>query len=136
MMRGLGDWLPEAGLARQLMVDYKTTTDASPEEFARSVARYGYHIQGWWYPALVSALMDEPDPAMVFVVQETEAPYLVAVYELDPTAIKIGGLLGRRAMNTYKACMASGHWPGYSTQVESLRLPYYVENQYESELFG
>lgn len=132
--RGMIDFLPDPTKGRRIIVDYKTAISAAPEAFSRSVSDYGYHIQDLWYRQMLAAVTDDEDAALVFVVQEKTAPYLVAVYEVDPNAERIARLLIRRAIDTFKHCTEVGIWPGYSTDVEPVALPYWVERQYEMEL--
>jgi hypothetical protein len=115
------------------IVDYKTTTSASPAAFARAVATYGYHQQDAYYRDGVTALGLADDPAFVFVVQEKEPPYLVAVYDLDDEAVRIGRERNRRALEVYRDCTEAGLWPGYSTDIETIALPRWVERQHDQE---
>ena len=132
--RGMVDWLPTKGAGRTIITDYKTARSAAPEAFSKAVAEYGYHIQSLWYRQMVDAVLDDPEAAFVFIVQETTAPYLVGVYEANPNADRIAHVLIRRAIDIYRRCTETGVWPGYSTDVEPVALPYWVERQYEMEL--
>lgn len=115
----------------RIIVDYKTTTDAAPAAFAKSVATFGYHQQDSYYRDGVTALGIADDPAFLFVVQEKEPPYLVAVYDLDDEALRIGRDRNRRALERYRDCTESGIWPGYSAGIETIALPRWVERQHE-----
>jgi hypothetical protein len=129
MRRAMLDW--RRGRA---IVDYKTTESASRAAFARSVANYGYHQQDPYYRDGVVALGIEPDPAFVFVVQEKDPPYLVAVRDLDDTAVAIGRERNRRALEMYRDCTESGIWPGYPEDtIETVALPRWATYQHEHE---
>lgn len=106
-------WTPSSAL----IVDLKTTEDASPEAFARSVMNYRYHVQAAHYMTGAQA------ERFLFVAVEKKAPYAVAVYELDEDALNLGHTLRERDLHTYSLCQASRVWPGYSTEVETLSLP-------------
>ena len=72
--KGRLDWVhPLQG--GHLPVDLKTTTDASPEAFARSITTFEYHRQGWWYQWGYEIATGEPVMPMLFIVVETTAPY-------------------------------------------------------------
>lgn len=106
------DWLNGA-----TVVDLKTTADASPRGFAKSIATFRYHVQASHYLAGLGA------ERFVFIAAEKAAPYAVAVYELDAEALAIGDELRQRDMRVIADCRATGEWPGYSTGIEPLSLP-------------
>lgn len=112
-LRARFDWLtdPVDGCTR--CVDLKTARDASPEGFARDVAKYGYFVQKPFYCHVLHQARGDADIEFRFVVVENVEPYLVAVYELDAEFDAIGHVRMRRAIDTYAACKASGEWPGY-----------------------
>ena len=122
-LRARVDWLRDRAPGRLIIPDYKTASSAHPETFAKSAANYLYHLQDAWYGDGARALGLDEDPAFVFVVQEKTPPYLVTVVELDSDARRAGRALGRRAIATYQACVESGEWPGYSSEIELISLP-------------
>lgn len=126
------DWLPDNIGRRRILVDYKTSVSADPDDFGKAAARYGYHQQDDWYRRGFAALHpNEPEPGFVFVVQEKRAPYLVSVVELDPYAREIGRSLNDRAVKRYQECVATGEWPGYPPTVHQAVLPRWAEHEYE-----
>jgi len=112
------DWWRDDGV----IVDLKTTDDASPTAFARTVARYGYHVQAAWY-ARAAAALGRPAPAFVFVAVEKTAPFAVGCYALDPEAMDAGRARVADALSTYEWCARASVWPAYSTLIESISLP-------------
>lgn len=107
--------------SRVVLVDIKTTTNASPAAFTRSVASYGYHVQAAWYQTGARHLLDlDEPPPFVFLVQEKEPPYLVGVYELDDDALTAGRHLASRAVAIWRECTDRGEWPAYPAQVLTL----------------
>ena len=92
---------------RGLVVDLKTTDDASPAGFARSVANYRYHLQAAHYRAGTGC------SRFIFIAVEKKAPYAVAVYELDNDAIRAGAELQASLLGQYASCLEFGVWPGY-----------------------
>lgn len=120
------DWLTEYE-GRPLCVDYKTAASADPDEFAKSAARYGYHLQAAWYvTGLQSVGVDAA--RMVFICQEKTAPYLVSVVELDEEAVAEGARLARQAVDLYHQCVTTGQWPGYPEHIVTLSLPRWARN--------
>lgn len=101
------------------VVDLKTTTDASPAGFARSVAAYRYHVQAAHY---LSGLFGAE--RFVFIAVEKTYPYAVGVYELDEAAMDEGHKLRNRDMRRIQSCYISTRWPGYTDDgITALSLP-------------
>lgn len=115
-----------------LVVDYKTTVSADPREFAKSIAKYGYHQQQAWYCEAVEILTGIR-PEFVFVCQEKTPPYEVSLIQLDADAVRIGGRLNEDARSIYAACMDSGVWPSYPTSVQVVGLPAWALRQADQE---
>lgn len=145
MCRARVDWLPDVGRGRVIVVDYKSTVDASPEGFAKASAKHGYHQQGPWYGDVLTwlGLHNGQPPLFVLIAQEKTAPYLVTVNRLSPRAIEWGRVLNRKARDTYLTCTLTGQWPGYAQdprrpgerpQIVELDLPGWQVHQYESAM--
>lgn len=126
------DWLPHPRDDGRLIIpDYKTSHSASPEEFARSAANYGYPQQDAFYTDAARALELAEDIAFVFVVQEKTPPYLVTVCELDNVAKRIGRNRNRQAIDLYADCTNTGEWPAYMDDVALVSLPSWYERRQE-----
>ena len=128
------DWLPAAGPGRMIVPEYKSCRSADLGSVSRALDDYGYAQQAAWYLSGVKALGLAEDPAFVFIFQEKTAPYLVTVGEPDAMALRIGQHRNRQALELYAACRESGHWPGYSEQIELLSVPPWVESRFLDEL--
>lgn len=105
-----------------VIVDLKSTEDASPKAFAKSVVNFGYHVQNAHYEEGLRVLLGKR-PQFAFIVVEKKPPYAVAVYVLDAEAIDRGHELRSRAMATLDECMKSDSFPGYDTAIQTLSLP-------------
>lgn len=105
----------------RIVADIKTAASAAPFEFSRSMGKYGYHFQEAFYWEFFGQCL--PVEGFVFIVVETEPPYLVAQYELAPSAHKEGRLLTRQALAAYAACEANQEWPGYPDKVVAIDIP-------------
>lgn len=112
------DWLRNDGIC----VDLKTTDNASPTAFARSVVNYRYHVQAAHYMTGTDA------ERFVFIALEKKPPYAVAVYELDVAALLEGERLRVRDLERYASCAEFNVWPGYSPQIQTLELPAWATN--------
>lgn len=115
------DWLTEID-GRTVCVDLKTTINADPEDFIRSIVKFGYHQQAAWYLDGLGA-HGYDDPRFVIVAVEKSAPHLVSVLELDDTAIAEGRRLNREAIDLYADCVKTDTWPAYGDECHLLSLP-------------
>ncbi|WP_223621208.1 PD-(D/E)XK nuclease-like domain-containing protein [Lysobacter sp. ESA13C] len=112
------DWFRPA----ELVADLKSTDDAGPAAFARSVDRYGYHLQHAHYIEGAIAC-GEAVPNFLIVAQEKEPPYLVAVYQIDAAAELRGYELRARGLQTLRHCLDTDTWPGHAPGITELSLP-------------
>ena len=114
------DWLTDDG---SLIIDLKTTEDASPKGFEKSVGNWRYHVQAAWYlHGIEQASGTRPDQ-FIFICVEKKPPYAVAVYAADPEMIEIGWQQAQRDLEVLATCKAANAWPGYSDQIETISLP-------------
>lgn len=105
-----------------MIVDAKSTEDASWEEFRKDVARYGYHVQDALYRSAASAL-NMPVQHFVLLAVEKSPPFAVAPYTLDANGIGRGYAVARRDMDTLAHCLKTNRWPGYPETITELDLP-------------
>jgi hypothetical protein len=123
------DYLITAG-DHAVVIDLKTTANASPAGFARSVEDYRYHVQVAVYEhalALCGLTVDR----FVFIAVEKEPPYEVGFYVLPDEWVERGRKLMRRDLNTLWTCMELDQWPGYADQVLTLEPPRWAARAWE-----
>lgn len=120
-----------------ILIDLKSTEDASEEEFARSIAKWGYHVQDDFYQHGVAEALrqgggfeDFAAPrAFVFIAVEKTACVVdgqakgVAVYRLDDESRALGFQQWNEALLKYTQCQNSGEWPGYAANIRQIKLP-------------
>ena len=110
------------------LYDIKTTTDASPEALAKTIATYGYDVQASHYLATWKAATGE-DRRFRFIFVEKEAPYGVSVAELyrkpgdEADWFDHADALAADARHIWGECLRSGHWPGYPARVAMIGAP-------------
>lgn len=115
-LRARPDWLPDRG---GMILDYKTSRDASPEKFARAVFDLSYHVQAALYlRAARAAGWDKT--RFVFIVQEKEPPYSLAFYELSEEWLREGEFLVGNGLEEYAYCQKTGDWYGYAQDIQVL----------------
>jgi len=108
------------------IVDLKTTTDARPDAFVRSVVNFGYEVQAAFYVDVAQAI-DGLKRDFYWVAVEKDAPYAVAVYKASDEMLERGRQQYRKAIDLYKECASLDLWPAYSQQVQTLELPGWIK---------
>lgn len=113
----------------KLIVDIKTTDDASPHKWQWSAVDYGYHRQAYIYKDAVEGDASG-DYRFVFAVVEKPKPSTrgipptVALYELDADTLKMGEQDVYTLVQDYEHRQHIGWWQQYySNGIVPLRLP-------------
>lgn len=119
------DWLTSDGI----VVDLKTTEDASPREFRRSIAKWRYHCQAGWYTAGLEAATGERPAGFIFIAVEKKAPFAVGVYAADQEMIHHGYDTAMRDLQKLAECKSNGRWPAYSDRIEAISLPAWMTGE-------
>jgi len=121
--------------AGTLIVDLKSTADASRSGFAKAMHNYGYYRQVVFYKMAAEELTGQPHD-FVFVAVEKAPPYRVRCYELDPTpdkALTKAYEDVRSGLEQLARAFRENDWhePGWD-QVLTLDLPAWAyKNQWE-----
>lgn len=116
-------------------VDIKTTRDASPDAFEKSVLDYCYHTQLAFYADGWKAATGEELSFFILAVENDE-PHGVAVYQIDDETMDIGRFEMRRVLAEVAACVKSGRWTGYADAVIPIGLPAWKKKQYALTMGG
>lgn len=117
---------PDMWIEDHTLLDLKTTDDASPAAFQRTIAAFGYQISAAHY------LMMTGTENFIFVVVERKAPYAIGIYKLDAEWLQAGENLRRKAISTLHECRALDSWPAYPTATQTLSCPKWVLNKSEN----
>jgi hypothetical protein len=125
------DWLTDDG---SLIIDLKTTEDASPRAFSRSISQWRYHAQAAWYLDGVEQATGTRPEQFLFICVEKKAPYAVAVYAADADMIAVGAQTAARDLDVLATCKAANAWPGYSDQIEPISLPAWMRPRPDGSL--
>lgn len=116
------DWVSPAGEG-VILVDLKTTQDASPGGFPRSIANYGYHLQEAWYSEGYARASGKPVLGFVFVCVEADFPHAACAFMLDDESRSKARSECRRLLDLYAECSSKDEWPGYPDTIQLLSLP-------------
>lgn len=119
--------------SQPIVVDLKSTTDASTEGFSKSAINYGYDFQAAMYSDGVEhSIMQKP--LFVFIAVEKEPPYAVNILQADELLLRRGHRLFREFIEIYHDCKLTGNWYGYlgkTNQINNLALPSWLAKEVE-----
>lgn len=114
---------PDLYVPGRAVVDLKTTSmGADAHSFIKAIAQRRYFLQAAWYLNAVH-LGELDDPDFVWIVVETNPPYLTAVYTLNLMGLDRGFELMDEALTEFRAAQLLDYWPGYDAGIQELVLP-------------
>lgn len=118
---------------RTAIIDYKSTTDVSPDAFARQIVRMGYHRQDAFYRRGGQAIAGT-DPRFVFLAQSVEPPYECTLHECHPSLKEIADLEVESIVERWRVCVESNDWPSYENRINAVMPPTYLIAAHEERL--
>jgi hypothetical protein len=113
----------------KLIIDIKTTDDASPHRWQWSAVDYGYHRQAWIYQKAIEAACGAEYRFIFAVVEKPKPstrgiPPTVALYVPDPFTVEMGEQDVYTLVQDYEHRQHIGWWQQYySNGIVPLRLP-------------
>lgn len=128
------DWVSPVSSKAVKLLDIKTYSSASSDEFSRQIARKAYHIQDAFYSDGYAFASGKDVAEFVFVAVETEWPFAAASYRLNADSREEGFNEYRRLLDIYEQCLKSNKWPGYAEQTSEIELPAYAFATREVEI--
>ena len=98
----------------------------SHHKLASHFATFGYHGQAAFYLDLWNAATGEKRDRFAFLVQQSEAPFEIALVELGQLDIDAGRRWYQQAIAKYAICLQSDEWPSPWAGKTILELPSYA----------
>ena len=118
-----------------IIIDLKTTVDASREGFERACGNFGYHIQEAFYRRCWEQATNRKVAKFYFLAVEKEPPYAFSIFELGDMSIIEGDAVVEKALQTYSECQKTGIFPSYDTEIQC-RLDLKKNKERVMEKFG
>jgi hypothetical protein len=106
-----------------VIIDLKTTSDVTPDAFARKAANGLLYVQAAHYLQASAQVLNTPQPYFAWIAVETEPPFGVRCYSAQEEGLCLGRDWADRAAWVYADAVRTGHWPGYPEHIEPLILP-------------
>ena len=123
------DWIDGHG---EIVVDLKTTTDASPRGFQKSISNWGYHLQlGWYMRGLQKLGFDTYD--FIFIAIEKTPPFSVGVYRADRDMINHAMQELDKLVPEIDNALQTKEFPDYTPEITSIGLPPWMIDKKEQQ---
>lgn len=114
-----------------LLIDYKSCSDATSEQFMKDAIKLMYDMQLAYYKDILDAKRG-CEHSVIFIAQEKNAPYLANVLEANEYFIKSGRDMYRTYLDEYAECEKTDNWYGLVKDgINTLGLPNWLQKQYE-----
>ena len=116
---------PDAWLG-DIIIDLKTTADASFKSFQSSAYNYGYYLQAGMIKRALESL-NKPIKNFIFVAVEKEAPYAIGIYKLDDEALEYGANEFDTLMIELNKYIQKNEFPDYG--IQTLSIPAWLKTE-------
>lgn len=106
-----------------VIVELKSSRDATPDGFRHTLSKLSYHVQArmqlealayhdprtWLDPGTLEVRPEQ----LIWLVLETEKPWEAALYSPSTEMLEEAGRRLRHALALWRDCESSGRWPGF-----------------------
>lgn len=107
-----------------LIIDLKSTINASNREFINQSIKLGYHIQAAHYATgFMQHFETTHPPEFVFIAVEKSAPYLCQYFQIDDELLNIGFEIVDDLIVKIRHAQETGIWSGYSDAMQTMTAP-------------
>lgn len=106
-----------------LILDLKTTDDASADAFGKKAFNLGYDIQAFFYSWLVKKAFGTDDVRFLFCAIERNRPHGIGLYEASQEMLELGEEKVNNAMHSLRTALSSDTFAGYSADIQKLSVP-------------
>jgi exodeoxyribonuclease VIII len=116
-----------------LIVDVKTTVDASKKGFGKTVHNFCYDVQGSFYKDFFNR-NTKHEPEFMFLAIEKTKPYLIKFHRFDEATKFVGDTRMTKALELLRDCTELNNWYGYGSDVEDIELPSWAFDDVEDDI--
>lgn len=102
------------------IIDIKTTGKLA-KDFRRTIWDFGYHYSNAFYKMVMEAnnlIVND----FVFIVIEKDPPFEVRLCKIDKEWVDDATTKIKEMLDLFSKCLTTDTWPGYSTEIEELKL--------------
>ena len=119
----------------KFIFDLKTTQDASPQAWSKTITKWNYDLQLAMYRIGWERNYFE-FPELWHIVIENKPPYKCNTFKIGESVLEVGTAIYDRIIKNYKYCMENDLWnSGYEfwqDPVETIELPTWYINEHSN----
>lgn len=114
------------------ILELKTTINAHPTDFIKSIYNFGYYNQAAFYATGFKKKYGTTElPTVIFVAVEKTNPYESAFYIADEVMMNYGIKENAKLLALYAQCKNADYWSGYVDALQRVGLPDWVKVEEE-----
>lgn len=118
-----------------IIADLKTTDDARPDPFTRTVRFFHYHMKAAWYLDVFNSIdADFSFDSFVWIAAEKIDPFGVACYAASESMLDLGRKTYKKALDSLSECLEKNSWPCYPSHVQPIEFSDFVYRSAENEV--
>jgi len=111
---------------RGVIVDLKTTEDASVFSFSRDITNYRYFVQAAYYMDIVEQIMGERPKAFAILAVEKSRDCDMRLFNVAEDALAVGRTMYRQWLRDLRAAIETNEYRGYPREVVNYCVPEYL----------
>lgn len=115
----------------RIIIDLKSTTDASEEEFAKTIFNYGYDVSGAWYN-LGAHQIDRKSYEVILIAVEKTPPYACNTFRLTEQHFAMAYMKIDSILDSLKKCIDTDYWPCYPQRLINPEIPHWGKRIYSN----
>lgn len=128
------DWVHPDDDNSVTLLDLKTAADVSPDGFAKSLARMGYHRQAAFYSNGYAKASGKQVNNFIFGAVSKDYPFIAQAYILSHEDMQQGAEEVAELLSLYKHCRESNSWPAYGDGYVQVTMPAWARRSEEVEI--
>lgn len=128
------DWTHPDDAESVTLLDLKTAADVSPDGFAKSMARMGYHRQAAFYSKGYAKASGKRVNNFIFGAVSKTYPFIAQAYILSAEDMQQGAEEIDELLSLYAHCKQSNSWPTYGNGLVQLAMPAWARRSDEVEI--
>lgn len=116
-----------------IVVDLKTTDDASQHSFNIDITKYKYFVQASFYVDVLELATGVRPKAFVIVAVEKTKDCDMNAFYISEEELELGRKMYRTWLRKLSECIKSNAWSGYERQFIRYKAPQWLVEQYSNE---
>lgn len=106
-----------------LLIEYKTSDSAHPDDVAKTMVNFGYHRQMAWEMDAATTLYGEKPRGAIIIFQDKALPEAIGIYALNAHDLAVGAAENTAAYQAICERMKTKNWQAFPERIVPISLP-------------